>query len=145
MLCILAFMNGRRHPDLDKKHIDKIPKTVDEMFKRVRAFIRGEVAARSAEVARAPQWDKGNVRTGWSRGQERIGGHKCNGNVNFPPPPSLIGTPKKQILNKFCDYHEDRGHNTNDYYHLKKQIKEAMASGKLSHLVEDIRQEINKT
>ncbi|GJW54729.1 hypothetical protein Tco_0098814 [Tanacetum coccineum] len=31
-------------------------------------------------------------------------------------------------------------HNTNDYYQLKKQIEEAVASGKLAHLMKDIRQ-----
>ncbi|GJU28279.1 reverse transcriptase domain-containing protein [Tanacetum coccineum] len=36
--------------------------------------------------------------------------------VSFPEPPPLIGTPEKQNLNKFCDYHGDRGHNTNDCY-----------------------------
>ncbi|GKA52827.1 hypothetical protein Tco_0746142, partial [Tanacetum coccineum] len=33
-----------------------------------------------------------------------------------------------------------RGHNTNDCYHLKKQIEEAVTSEKLAHLVKDIRQ-----
>ncbi|GJV43918.1 reverse transcriptase domain-containing protein [Tanacetum coccineum] len=33
----------------------------------------------------------------------------------------------------------DRGHNTNECYQLKKQIKETVASGKLAHLVKDIR------
>ncbi|GJZ21957.1 hypothetical protein Tco_0558996 [Tanacetum coccineum] len=59
--------------------------------------------------------------------------------VNFPEPPPLIGTPEKQNLNKFCDYHKDRGHNTNDCYQLNNQIEEAVASGKLPHLVKDIR------
>ncbi|GJS59715.1 hypothetical protein Tco_0654499 [Tanacetum coccineum] len=59
--------------------------------------------------------------------------------VSFPEPQPLIGTPEKQNLNKFCDYHGDRGHNTNDSYQLKKQIEEAVASGKLAHLVKDIR------
>ncbi|GJZ72112.1 reverse transcriptase domain-containing protein [Tanacetum coccineum] len=59
--------------------------------------------------------------------------------VSFQEPPPLIGTPEKQNLNKFCDYHEDMGHNTNDYYQLKKQIKEVLASRKLAHLVKDIR------
>ncbi|GKD47803.1 reverse transcriptase domain-containing protein [Tanacetum coccineum] len=45
-----AFMHGHGHPELAKKLNDKIPKTVDEMFERVRAFIRGEVAACSAEM-----------------------------------------------------------------------------------------------
>ncbi|GJY99043.1 hypothetical protein Tco_0516473 [Tanacetum coccineum] len=77
VLRISAFMHGHGHPELANKLNDKIPKTVDEMFERARAFIRGEVAA--------------------------------------------------------------GGHNTNDWYQLKKQIEEAMASGKLAHLVKDIR------
>ncbi|GJT18177.1 putative ribonuclease H-like domain-containing protein [Tanacetum coccineum] len=52
VLRISAFMHGHGHPELAKKLNDKIPKTVDEMFERVRAFIRGEVAVGSAEVAR---------------------------------------------------------------------------------------------
>ncbi|GJS21268.1 hypothetical protein Tco_0449900 [Tanacetum coccineum] len=59
--------------------------------------------------------------------------------VNFPELSPLIGTPKKQNLNKFCDYHGDRGHNTNDCYQLNKQIEKAVASRKLAHLVKDIR------
>ncbi|GKD23749.1 hypothetical protein Tco_1225452 [Tanacetum coccineum] len=70
VLRISSFMHGHGHPKLAKKFNDKIPKTVDEMFERVRAFIRGEVAAR------------------------------------------------------------DKGHNTNDCYQIKKQIEEAVASGK---------------
>ncbi|GKE15516.1 hypothetical protein Tco_1423093 [Tanacetum coccineum] len=61
----------RQNPELAKKLNDKIPKTVDEMFKRVRAFIRGEVAASTTEVTRDPQWDKGSSRMGWSIGHER--------------------------------------------------------------------------
>ncbi|GJZ68941.1 reverse transcriptase domain-containing protein [Tanacetum coccineum] len=90
VLRISAFMHGHGHPELAKKLNDKIPKTVDEMFERVRAFIRGEVAAGSTEMVRPSQGDKG-------------------------------------------------GHNTNDCYQLKKKIEEVVASGKLAHLVKDIR------
>ncbi|GKF94906.1 hypothetical protein Tco_0284606, partial [Tanacetum coccineum] len=38
---------------LAKKLNDKITRTMDEIFKRVRAFIRGEAAAGSAKIARA--------------------------------------------------------------------------------------------
>ncbi|GKE51443.1 hypothetical protein Tco_1486599 [Tanacetum coccineum] len=61
-------------------------------------------------------------------------------NVKFPPPPPMVGTSEKQNMNKFCGYHLDRGHNTNDCYHLKKQIEEAVASGRLAHLEKDVRQ-----
>ncbi|GJS59253.1 reverse transcriptase domain-containing protein, partial [Tanacetum coccineum] len=60
VLCISAFMHDHGHPELAKKLNDKIPKTVDKMFERVSAFIRGEVVAGSAEMAHPFQWDKGN-------------------------------------------------------------------------------------
>nr|GFC05789.1 reverse transcriptase domain-containing protein [Tanacetum cinerariifolium] len=76
VLRISAFMHGHSHPELVKKLNDRIPKTVDEMFERVRAFIRGEVAARSAEMVRPSQGDKGNSRLVWSGVQERARNRK---------------------------------------------------------------------
>ncbi|GJR37621.1 reverse transcriptase domain-containing protein [Tanacetum coccineum] len=98
VLRISTFMHGHGHPKLAKKLNNKIPKMVDEMFERVRDFIRGEVIAGSVELVRPSQWDKGN----------------------------------------------DRGHNINDCYQLKKQIKEVVALGKLAHLVKDIRRSNQK-
>nr|GEU92831.1 reverse transcriptase domain-containing protein [Tanacetum cinerariifolium] len=54
-----TFMHGNGHPKLTKKLNDKIPKIVDEMFKRVKAFIRGEVVAGSAEMVCPSHEDKG--------------------------------------------------------------------------------------
>lgn len=51
-------MYDQGHPALAKKLNEKIPKTVDEVFERVRAFIRGERAADTTDIARAPYWDK---------------------------------------------------------------------------------------
>ncbi|GJW29453.1 reverse transcriptase domain-containing protein [Tanacetum coccineum] len=166
VLRIPAFMHGHGYLELAKKLNDKIPKTLDEMFKRVRAFIRGEVATRSAEMVRPSQGDKGYIHLAWTGGPEKArnrgGPREAQRNmgvytpyprkdtftlliktpkeilamesVSFPELPPLIGTPEKQNLNKFCYYHGDRGHNTNDCYQLKKQIEEVVASGKLAHL-----------
>ncbi|GJZ33493.1 reverse transcriptase domain-containing protein [Tanacetum coccineum] len=71
VLRIFAFINGHGHSELAKKLNDKIPETVDEMFKRVRAFIRGEVATGSAEMVRPSQMDKGCIRPAWTGGPER--------------------------------------------------------------------------
>ncbi|GJZ07611.1 hypothetical protein Tco_0541404 [Tanacetum coccineum] len=132
---------------------DKIPKTVDEMFKRVRAFIRGEVVAASVEMVRPSQGDKGYVRLAWPGMSKKARNRDtftpliktpkkilAMESVSFPEPLPLIGTLEKQNLNKLCDYHEDRGHNTNDCYQLKNKIEEVVASGKLAHLVKGIRQ-----
>ncbi|GJS14625.1 hypothetical protein Tco_0409097 [Tanacetum coccineum] len=72
--CTSGCASRRDHPELAKKLNDKIPKTVDEIFERVRAFIRGEAVARSAVIARALQCDKGNTRAKCSGSQERIRG-----------------------------------------------------------------------
>ncbi|GJT74888.1 reverse transcriptase domain-containing protein [Tanacetum coccineum] len=86
VLRISAFMHGHGHPELAKKLNDKIPKTVDEMFERVRAFIRGEVA---------------------------------------------VGTLKEILAMESGSQHQR-------LLSVKKQTKEAVASGKLTHLVKDI-------
>ncbi|GKE88728.1 hypothetical protein Tco_1566203, partial [Tanacetum coccineum] len=71
VLRISAFMHGHGHPKLAEKLNDKIPKTVDEMFERVRAFIRGEVAVGSAEIIHPSQRDKGYIRPARTGGLER--------------------------------------------------------------------------
>ncbi|GJW46204.1 reverse transcriptase domain-containing protein [Tanacetum coccineum] len=172
VLRIFAFMHGHDHPKLAKKLNDKIPKIVDEMWERVRAFIRRGTVADTTKFIISPRWEKSAGKAIWSKNHNgsrnrshRMGEGRNMGtcapyarregftpltktpkeilamdNVNFPPPPPMVGTPKKRNMNKFCDYHQDRGHNTNDCYHLKKQIEEAVASGRLAHLVKDIRQ-----
>ncbi|GJU43733.1 reverse transcriptase domain-containing protein [Tanacetum coccineum] len=172
VLRISVFMHAHGYPELAKNLNDKIPKTVDEMWERVRDFIRGEMAADTTEVIRSPRWEKSAGKASCSENQNgcRNRGHKkgegrnmgtcapytrregftpltktlkeilAMDNANFPSPPPIVGTLEKRNMNKFCDYHQDRGHNTNDCYYLKKQIEEAVASGRLAHLVKDIRQ-----
>nr|GEW14569.1 hypothetical protein [Tanacetum cinerariifolium] len=50
VLHIFAFMHGHDHSELVKKLNEKIAKIVDDMFERVKAFIRGEVMTGSAEI-----------------------------------------------------------------------------------------------
>ncbi|GJV78597.1 reverse transcriptase domain-containing protein [Tanacetum coccineum] len=107
----LTFMHGHGHPELAKKLNDKIPKTIDEMFERVRAFIRGEVATGSAEMVRPSQGYKGYVRPTWSGGLDKARNK---------------GSPRETwSQHQRC-------------YQLKKKIEEAVASRKLAHLVKDI-------
>nr|GEX02030.1 reverse transcriptase domain-containing protein [Tanacetum cinerariifolium] len=41
---------------------------------------------------------------------------------------------------KFCEFHGEVGHNTNECMHLRKQIEEMLKAGKLSHLIKEIKQ-----
>ncbi|GKD46674.1 hypothetical protein Tco_1271319 [Tanacetum coccineum] len=46
--------------------------------------------------------------------------------------------------NKFCEFHRDKGHNTDECIHLRKKIEEAVKSRKLSHLIKEIKQGSNR-
>nr|GEW68688.1 reverse transcriptase domain-containing protein [Tanacetum cinerariifolium] len=58
----------------------------------------------------------------------------------FQPPPSMVTPVEKRSSNKFCDFHNDKGHSTDECMQLKKQIEELMRAGKLSHLIKKIKQ-----
>lgn len=60
--------------------------------------------------------------------------------LRLPPPPPLKGRPSKENLDRYCDYHGEKGHLTNDCYNLKEQLRKALETGKLDHLVKDVRQ-----
>jgi hypothetical protein len=53
-----------------------------------------------------------------------------------PPTP---GKNMKGPADRFCEYHQGTGHNTNDCFQLKRKIEEAVQSGELAHLVKNIR------
>ncbi|GJT63276.1 hypothetical protein Tco_1006809 [Tanacetum coccineum] len=58
----------------------------------------------------------------------------------FKPPPPMVTPVEKRSSNKFCDFHNDKGHSTNECMQFKKQIKELARAGKLSHLIKEIKQ-----
>nr|GEW18134.1 reverse transcriptase domain-containing protein [Tanacetum cinerariifolium] len=58
----------------------------------------------------------------------------------FQPPPPMVTPVEKRSSNKFCDFHNDKGHSTDECMHLKKHIEELVRAGKLSHLIKKIKQ-----
>ncbi|GKA83203.1 reverse transcriptase domain-containing protein [Tanacetum coccineum] len=48
---------------------------------------------------------------------------------------------KRSDSSKFCEFHNDKGHSTDECVQLKKQIEELVRAGKLSQFVKGIRQE----
>ncbi|GKB37575.1 reverse transcriptase domain-containing protein [Tanacetum coccineum] len=64
-------------------------------------------------------------------------------NLQLPRPMQL--PPKKENQDKYCDYHEEKGHYTNDFFQQRKQLEMALESGKLNHLVKDVRQRGQET
>ncbi|GJV39318.1 hypothetical protein Tco_1417758 [Tanacetum coccineum] len=57
----------------------------------------------------------------------------------------MVTLVEKRRSNKFCDFHNDKGHNTDECMQLKKQIEELVRAGKLSHLIKEIKQGRDQT
>ncbi|XP_021996337.1 uncharacterized protein LOC110893540 [Helianthus annuus] len=61
-------------------------------------------------------------------------------NHDFKAPRPMTNK-KGQDPNLYCDFHKDSGHLTDDCYSLRQEIEKALKSGKLSHLVKNVRKE----
>nr|GEX68304.1 reverse transcriptase domain-containing protein [Tanacetum cinerariifolium] len=156
---ISEFMHGVNNPELTKRLNEHVPKTMEEMMVTTTAFIRGEAAAVSKKKGHASwkahdQSKKNSDKRSDFRGHSREG----RGSNRFTPLtrtpkeilavragkfhllPPIVTPVEKKSNNKCCDFHNDKGHNTDECMQLKKQIEELVRAGKLSHLIKEIKQ-----
>ncbi|GJS91350.1 reverse transcriptase domain-containing protein [Tanacetum coccineum] len=56
----------------------------------------------------------------------------------------MVTPADKRSSNKFYEFHNDKGYSTDECMQLKKQIKELVKAGKLSHVIKEIRQDRDK-
>ncbi|GKA09855.1 hypothetical protein Tco_0689288, partial [Tanacetum coccineum] len=59
--------------------------------------------------------------------------------VRLPVPRLMLNPLSSGNVDRYCDYHQEKGHYTNDCIQLRKQLEIALESGKLNHLVKDAR------
>ncbi|GJT04117.1 hypothetical protein Tco_0838579 [Tanacetum coccineum] len=57
----------------------------------------------------------------------------------FELPPRMVGNKRSHDMPKYCHFHEDHRHETNQCLELRHQIKEAIKSGQLANLVKGIK------
>ncbi|GKA09898.1 reverse transcriptase domain-containing protein [Tanacetum coccineum] len=110
---ISGFMHGITHPGLIKRLYERIPRSMDEMYRMTTSFLQGEVAALSHGQRKAS--------SSWKPSE---GGNK----PNF----------KKGFKNKQRPDHT--GHSTNECMQLRKQIDEMIKAGKLSQFIKELKQ-----
>nr|GEY99939.1 reverse transcriptase domain-containing protein [Tanacetum cinerariifolium] len=133
---------------------------MEEMMITTTAFIRGEAAAASKKKGHAswkpqdqskrhssdkrpdfrghPRREMGSNRfTPLTKTPKEILATEAS---KFQPPPPMVTPVEKRSSNKFCDFHNDKGHSTDECMQLKKQIKELVRAEKLSHLIKEIKQ-----
>ncbi|GJV09987.1 reverse transcriptase domain-containing protein [Tanacetum coccineum] len=157
---ISGFMHGVNNPELTKRLNEHVPKTMEEMMITTTAFIQGEAAAagkkkghtswrtqdqskrhaseRRSDFRGQPREGRGSSKfTPLTRTPKEILATEAG---KFKPPPPMVTPVEKRSSNKFCDFHNDKGHSTDECMQLKKQIEELVRAGKLSHLIKEIKQ-----
>nr|GEW46848.1 reverse transcriptase domain-containing protein [Tanacetum cinerariifolium] len=135
---ISEFMHGVNNPELTKCLNEHVPNTMEEMMITTTAFIRGEAAAASKKK-RHTSWkahDQSKRQNSDKRTPKEILVAEAG---KFQPPPPMVTPVEKRSSNKFCDFHNDKGHSTDECMQLKKQIEELVQAGKISHLIKEIK------
>nr|GEU95136.1 reverse transcriptase domain-containing protein [Tanacetum cinerariifolium] len=156
---ISEFMHGVNNPELTKFLNEHVPKTMEEMMIATISFIRGEAAAASKKKGHV-SWKSQDQSKKHSDKRLDFRGHSREGRGSnrftpltrtpkeilvakaskFQSPPPMVTPVEKRSSNKFCDFHNDKGHSTDECMQLKKQIKELVGAGKLSYLIKEIKQ-----
>ncbi|GJY73027.1 reverse transcriptase domain-containing protein [Tanacetum coccineum] len=145
---ISGFMHGITHPELIKRLYEKILRSMDEMYRVTTSFLQGEVAAFSHSRKKAPTpWrqpeggNKPNFKKGFKNKQrsdekpdrfslltKTLKENFVLEKGKFKAPPPMVNPAKKRDPNKYCEFHADTGHNTNECMQLRKQIEEMIKS-----------------
>ncbi|GJT49456.1 reverse transcriptase domain-containing protein [Tanacetum coccineum] len=157
---ISGFMHGITHPELIKRLYEKIPRSMDEMYRVTTSFLQGEVAAFSHSRKKAPApWkqpeggNKPNFKKGF-KNKQRSDRKPDRFSLltktpkeifalekgKFKAPPPMVTPAEKRDPNKYCEFHADTGHNTDECMQLRKQIDEMIKSGKLSQFIKELKQ-----
>ncbi|GJV00998.1 reverse transcriptase domain-containing protein [Tanacetum coccineum] len=163
---ISGFVHGITNPELIKRFHEKIPKTVDEMMQVATSFLQGQEAASNQERKKVPQaWrhQEGGHRQNFKKGGGFRSQHKTEKRPDrftlltktpkeilalekgkFKTPPPMTTPVEKRNANKFCEFHGEVGHNTDECNHLRKQIEDMLKAGKLSHIIRELKQSSGK-
>nr|GEX80479.1 reverse transcriptase domain-containing protein [Tanacetum cinerariifolium] len=110
-------------------------------FQKVDDFVKFEEAYKSTEFPKGEQPERGHGTTLKGGRPARLGhgnGHQKTDIYGRRDHYQLYVPPRAQNW-RYYDYHGEKGHYTNDCYHLKMQLEAALESGKLNHLVKDVR------
>ncbi|GJT86724.1 reverse transcriptase domain-containing protein [Tanacetum coccineum] len=157
---ISGFMHGITYPELIKRLYEKILRSMDEMYRVTTSFLQGEVAAFSHSRKKAPApWkqpeggNKPNFKKGF-KNKQRSDRKPDRFSLltktpkeifalekgKFKAPPPMVTPAEKRDPNKYCEFHADTGHNTDECMQLRKQIDEMIKSGKLSQFIKELKQ-----
>ncbi|XP_022030557.1 uncharacterized protein LOC110931473 [Helianthus annuus] len=128
---IRSFINGLKHPQLCEKLGEEFPPFFDNLMDRVRAFVRGkDMVSKAKETDTTPR-----RATPTTRPPEK--GQGPHTPPTDPEGEALSLTPTaSHPLSKLQGF----GHKTDDCMYLKREIEAAVKTGRLAHLVKEIKE-----
>ncbi|GJS20156.1 hypothetical protein Tco_0448788 [Tanacetum coccineum] len=132
---IFGFMHGITHPELIKRLYEKIPRSMDEMYRVTTSFLQGEVEAFCHGRKKAPTpWKQpeGGNRPSFKKGFKNK--HRSD---QKPDRFSLLTKTTKEI------FALGKGKFKAPPPMLKKQIDEMIKEGKLSQFIKELKQNDN--
>ncbi|GJR52829.1 hypothetical protein Tco_1403350 [Tanacetum coccineum] len=108
---ISGFMHGITHPELIKRLYEKILRSMDEMYRVTTSFLSDRKPDRFSLLTKTPK--------------EIFALEKGKFKASLP-----MVTPAEKIdPNKYCEFHADTGHSTDECMQLRRQIEEMIKSG----------------
>ncbi|GJZ13740.1 hypothetical protein Tco_0548970 [Tanacetum coccineum] len=132
------------------------------MMQVATSFLQGQEAASNQERKKAPpSWkhQEGGHRQNFKKGGGFRSQHKQEKSpdrftlltktlreilalkkAKFKTPPPMTTPVEKWNANKFCEFHGEVGHNTDECNHLRRQIEDMLKAGKLSHIIKELKQ-----
>ncbi|GJY01904.1 reverse transcriptase domain-containing protein [Tanacetum coccineum] len=147
---ISGFMHGITHPELIKRLYERIPRSMDEMYRVTTSFLQGVVDAFSHGRKKAPMpWKQpeGGNKPSFKKGFKNK--HRSDRKPDrfslltktpkeifalekgkFKAPPPMVTPVEKRDPNKYCEFHADPGHSTDECMQLRKQINEMIKVAK---------------
>ncbi|XP_076929823.1 uncharacterized protein LOC143594382 [Bidens hawaiensis] len=114
---ISGFIHGVRNDELVEKLHENIPKTFKDMINRVKGFVRGKKARKTADES----------------------SHRPTKKVRHNPNGCIDTDDCKYDPNEYCEYHEDFGHCTDECVILKARFEDALETGEFDLFMKDIK------
>ncbi|GJS12856.1 reverse transcriptase domain-containing protein [Tanacetum coccineum] len=132
---ISTFMTNSKCPELARRFADRVPRTVTKMMQRVDDFVKSEEAYKSTKLPKGEQPERGHGTTFRGGRPPRLGHENRHQKTNdygrrdhYQP----------YVPSQAQDWRYDTHTHDN-----RRQLEAALESGKLNHLVKDVRQRGN--